>query len=151
MILRVTQDRLAGVVLLAFGALFSFGAFWHSVGTLDEMGPGYFPLIAGVMLSVIGAGLLVASFFQWSPVIASIHLRPIGTMMAALLIYALIVPFTGLLIGVVALVGASALASNESRPIEVVAAGIVLAVFSVLLFVLGLGIPMPVWPTLSPR
>jgi hypothetical protein len=47
-------------------------------------------------------------------------------------------------VAVVVLIGA--LASRESRPLEVAGLVVLLAVFSVAVFVWMLGLPIPLWP-----
>jgi hypothetical protein len=42
----------------------------------------------------------------------------------------------------------SALASRESRPLEVAGLALALAVFSAGVFVYGLRLPLPLWPAL---
>ena len=151
MTIKLNQDLLAGLVILAFGAVFSGGALWHSIGTLEEMGPGYFPLAAGVVLVVLGLALVATGALARQRTEVELHLRPIGILVASLCIYALAMPYLGLFLGALLLVAMSSAASPESRPLEVVAAGLALGAFSVLLFVKGLGIPLPLLPTLSPR
>jgi hypothetical protein len=46
----------------------------------------------------------------------------------------------------VALVVVGALASRDSRLLEAAAAAIVLVILTLLIFVWGVGLPIPVWP-----
>jgi len=148
---RLNQDVLAGIVILAFGLFFTVGAFWHSIGTLEEMGPGYFPLAAGVVLIVLGTGLTVTGFLPSTNAGTVIELRPISVLVAGLCIYALLMPYAGLFVGILLLVAICSLATPQSRPLETLVAGLALGAFSVLLFVKGLGIPLPLLPTMLPR
>lgn len=48
------RDVLAGAVFVAFGLAFALGARTYTVGTALQMGPGYFPLVLGGVLALLG-------------------------------------------------------------------------------------------------
>ena len=52
----------------------------------------------------------------------------------------------GVVAATVALVAVGALASRESRLLEVAAAAILLVLLTLSIFVWGVGLPIPVWP-----
>lgn len=52
------QDFLAGLFFLACGIGFGWAATRHPLGTAADMGPGYFPLLAGLLLGLLGALIL---------------------------------------------------------------------------------------------
>lgn len=52
-------DLLAGGTFVALGLAFAVGASRYDVGSALQMGPGYLPLVLGVLLAVLGAGILV--------------------------------------------------------------------------------------------
>ena len=49
------RDFASGLLFSAFGVAFAWGATTYSVGTGARMGPGYFPLIVGVLIALLGA------------------------------------------------------------------------------------------------
>ena len=49
------QDRFAGGVLVAIGAAAMLIARTYPIGTLRQMGPGFFPLILATLLIIVGA------------------------------------------------------------------------------------------------
>ena len=51
---RSLKDVLAGLALAAFGVAFAIGAMTYTVGSPVRMGPGFFPLIVGALLAVLG-------------------------------------------------------------------------------------------------
>jgi hypothetical protein len=52
------QDFLAGLLFLAFGVGFGWAATRHPLGSAADMGPGYFPLLMGLLLGLLGALML---------------------------------------------------------------------------------------------
>ena len=76
--------------------------------------------------------------------------RPIWRAMVfvplSLLVFAFLIGPFGVVAATVALVLVGALAGRESRPLEVVAAAVLLVVLTLTIFVWGVGLPIPVWP-----
>jgi len=52
------QDFLAGLLFLGFGVGFGWAATRHPLGEAADMGPGYFPLLMGLLLALLGALIL---------------------------------------------------------------------------------------------
>ncbi|OQW89208.1 MAG: hypothetical protein BWK72_04460 [Rhodoferax ferrireducens] len=48
------KDVYAGALLALVGSAFAWGATSYTSGTSARMGPGYFPLMLGVLLAVLG-------------------------------------------------------------------------------------------------
>jgi hypothetical protein len=64
----------------------------------------------------------------------------------SLVAFALALETLGLIVSIGLLVGIGALAGADLRLVETVVAGALLAVMSWAIFVIGLGLPLPVWP-----
>jgi hypothetical protein len=54
------DDLLAGAIFIAFGGAFAYTASTYEVGSLLNMGPGYFPLVLGLILAALGVAIMVA-------------------------------------------------------------------------------------------
>ena len=52
------QDFLAGLLFLAFGVGFGWAATRHPLGSAADMGPGFFPLLMGLLLGLLGVLIL---------------------------------------------------------------------------------------------
>ncbi len=72
--------------------------------------------------------------------------RPVVFVTASLVIFGLSIERLGLVVSILLLVGAGALAARGLRLAETVAAALVLIVLSWGIFILGLGLTIPVWP-----
>ncbi|MDP3170649.1 MAG: tripartite tricarboxylate transporter TctB family protein, partial [Polaromonas sp.] len=55
------KDFFAGLMFMGVGVAFAWGATNYNVGTGARMGPGYFPLMLGVLMAVIGAAITFTS------------------------------------------------------------------------------------------
>ncbi|MGL5867086.1 MAG: tripartite tricarboxylate transporter TctB family protein [Dermatophilaceae bacterium] len=53
------RDVVAGVVFVGFGGAFAVGALGYDIGTTLEPGPGYYPMVLGVLLAVLGLAVVV--------------------------------------------------------------------------------------------
>ena len=62
------------------------------------------------------------------------------------MLFGIALQWLGLIAAVVVLVLVGAYAARDVRPLENVALAVVLALFSVVVFVLLLGLPLPLWP-----
>ena len=58
---RLSKDRLGGVLLVALGAAVVVAGVGYGLGTLRQMGSGFFPVVLGVLLALVGLALLVAT------------------------------------------------------------------------------------------
>ena len=57
---KLTKDRLGGALLVATGAAAVVAGVGYGVGSLREMGSGFYPVALGVLLALIG-GVLFAT------------------------------------------------------------------------------------------
>jgi hypothetical protein len=145
--LRLPRDILAGLVIVAVGTAFLIAAQRLRVGTLMNMGPGYFPRI--VAIAVIIAGVLVAvQGWRNAAPIARPHLRPLLAISSGIALFALVLGQFGLIPATIAGVLAASAGDSSSRPLPalVVALGAGISVW--LVFRVGLGLQMPGlrWP-----
>ena len=53
--LKNQTDFFSGLLFMALGVAFAWGASKYPIGTAAQMGPGYFPLLLGALLGLLGA------------------------------------------------------------------------------------------------
>ena len=94
-----------------------------------------------------GAIIMGMSFATDGPKVDRFALRPLFWILLSIVIFGLLAKTLGLAIAILALVVVAAYGGHEFKWGEVLIAGFVLALFSVLVFVYGLKLPFPVWPT----
>ena len=59
--IKSQKDFFSGLVYVVVGGAFAFGATNYNVGSGARMGPGYFPLLLGILLAIIGAFVMFKS------------------------------------------------------------------------------------------
>jgi putative tricarboxylic transport membrane protein len=144
--LRNVNDILAGLFLIGI-ALLALGLTWGvRAGTALRMGPGYVPkMLVGIQI-FLGVCVVLQGWLRERDPAESWSLRAIIWVLASITFFALTLEPFGLAVAVLGLVILSALAHGGTRPVEAGVLAAVLAVFSILVFVTGLGLTIPVWP-----
>jgi hypothetical protein len=142
--IRSTKDFWTGLIYLFFGVSAILIARDYGMGTGGKMGPAYFPTILGGLLVVIGVIAVIRSFVVPGAPIGAFAFKGLILVTAAVLVFGFVVRSAGLVVALPLLVIISALASSRFRwrPTLIMAAG--LTIFCVLVFIKGLGIPLPI-------
>ena len=71
---RSQQDFFAGLLFTVLGGGFAWGATTYQVGKAASMGPGYFPLLLGIILALMGMAIVAKSFMSGAPAVSYTHL-----------------------------------------------------------------------------
>jgi hypothetical protein len=148
MSIRAPKDFWSGIMFLAFAAVALFAARGYSLGAAGRMGPGYFPMLLGSALGLLGILLVARSFVIEGEALDRIKLAPLFVIAASVCLFGLAIERLGLVITLIGVTAVTAFASRESRPLEVGALALALAAFSVGVFVYALRLPLPLWPPL---
>lgn len=146
--LRSPQDAAAGVFLLVLGAIALWGGASLSAGSLGQIGPGMWPRALAALTVLGGIGLFVGAFFAPGAGLERWGLRGPLFVLGAAVVFALTIRPIGLAVAAPAAVVISALASRETRWLEVVIFAVVMTVLCVGLFKYALGLPIPLAPWL---
>ena len=151
------KDFFSGLLFMSVGGAFAWGATQYTVGTGARMGPGYFPLMLGVLLALLGVVItfkaLVLETQDGEPV-GNWAWKPLFFIIAANLVFGVMLgglpsiklPAMGLMVAIYALTLIASLASEDFKLKEVLLLATVLAVMSYLTFSLLLKLQFPVWP-----
>jgi hypothetical protein len=139
-----TKDFWTGLLYIAFGLSAILIARDYDMGTPLKMGPAYFPTILGYLLILIGAIAFIRSFFQSGTPIGSFALKGLLLVLASTLVFGSIVRGAGLAIALPVFVIMSSYASIHFRWVPSLALAAGLTVFCVLVFLKGLGVPLPI-------
>jgi putative tricarboxylic transport membrane protein len=141
--IRNPKDFWSGAIFIGFGLAAVLIGQEYSMGTAGRMGPGYFPTILGGLLATIGAVAVVRSLLTQGEGISRFTLKGLGLVLGSTLLFGLLVRGAGLPVAIIVMVLMSGLASIKFKlvPFAIVAIG--MAIFCGLVFVKGLGLPMP--------
>lgn len=144
--IRAERDFYAGLLYVGLALAFLWFGREYRFGTAARMGPGYFPLALGGLLLAFGVISMIRAFFTDGPAIGGVALRKLVLITGAVLAFGMMITTLGLVFALPAMVVLSAFASQESRfngPALLVLLGLTL--FCILVFVKGLGVPMPIF------
>ncbi|HEX5865502.1 MAG TPA: tripartite tricarboxylate transporter TctB family protein [Casimicrobiaceae bacterium] len=142
------KDFWSGLMFIAFAAVAMLAAGGYSLGSVGKMGPGYFPLMLGYVLALIGVILVARSFVIDGERMGKLSIAPLAIVALAVCLFAFSIETLGLVIALATVTVVSALASKEFRPIETGLLAAALAAFAAGIFVYGLRLPLPIWPAL---
>jgi hypothetical protein len=156
--IKSQKDFFSGLMFTLVGGAFAMGATNYSVGTGARMGPGYFPMLLGVVLALLGAFIIFYSLVEHAEdgdKVGSFAWRPIGYILGSNLAFGILlgglpsigVPAMGLIMAIYALVIIASKAGDMFVLKDVLILATVLSVGSYLAFILLLKLQMPVWPT----
>ena len=149
--LLARRDVLAGLLFVGVALLGLWLSRDYPIGTALRMGTGYVPRLLCWILLGLGAIVLVQGLRQAQAErsISSADMsawRPVIFVTASLVIFGLSIEQLGLVVSILLLIGVGAVAARELRPLETIASALVLIVLSWGIFILGLGLTIPVWP-----
>jgi hypothetical protein len=147
MVIRSPKDFWAGLLFIGLGVLAVWVGSRYTLGTAARMGPGYFPRILGMLLMFLGAIITFRGVSLNGEAIPRWRWRPTVVVLASVVVYGLIVGWLGIAISTVFLIIGASAASHEFRVKESVVAGVLLSMLAVGVFVVGLGVQLPIWPT----
>lgn len=139
------KDFWSGVLYLLVGGAALYLGQEYPVGTAVRMGPGYFPTVLGYMLVLIGGAALLRSFIKGGNPLNGFAVQKTIIITLSILAFGLIVEGAGLALAVVAVVMISAAGSRYFDWKKSLAVSVGAAVFCSLVFVKGLGVPLPIF------
>jgi hypothetical protein len=145
------KDVLAGGTFIALGVAFAAGSLTYDIGTPVRMGPGYVPLVLGVVLAGLGVLVVVKGFIAGEgDSLGDVDWRAMALITAALVFFGLTVRGLGV---VGALFGASllaALARSQTSVREALVIAVGLTALSVVIFIVALQLRLPLVGTWIP-
>ena len=138
------KDILAGSAFIAFGVAFAGISLTYDVGSTFDMGPGYFPLALGAALALIGVLIIAKGFIagEGEP-ISHIPWRSVALLTAAILFFGLTVRGLGLVPALLVTVALAGFSEPRAGVVWPIAISIGITVLSVLIFVVGLQLRLP--------
>lgn len=142
-------DVIAGGLLTAIG-LSAAGVAWTSyeVGSFAHMGPGMFPTLVGLLLTVVGLLVLLPALGRPGAELPLFDVRPFIFILLSLAVFALVIQSFGLIPAILLLTVTSVLADNKIGVLGTCVLAVILAAVAELIFHIGLGIPLEAikWP-----
>jgi hypothetical protein len=146
--IRAPKDFWSGLMFCGFAVVGILAARGYSLGAAGKMGPGYFPLLLGGVLALLGVVLIARSIVLDGEPLPRFHILPLAVIAVAVCLFGVLIEPFGLVIALAVLTMLSAWAGPQFRWLEAAALTAALIVFSIGVFVYALGLSLSVWPSL---
>ena len=144
------KDFWSGLMFVATGLGFAAGATNYSFGTSARPGPGYFPFGLGILLALLGAMVLFKSLTvesEGGDPVGTIGWKPLILIVLGVVAFGLALPRLGMILSLPILIMISSLAGDEFKLKEVIINIVVLTIGSWAIFIKGLNLVIPLWPS----
>jgi hypothetical protein len=144
------KDVMGGVLISAVGVAVAIHSLTFQIGTLSRMGPGYFPLALGVILTLSGLAILVKGFLAVPRPSRTQPEQPFEWK-ACLLIclgiatFVILAKYAGMVVATFAIVFISALADRQNSWRAAAILALAMVVVSVVVFWWALQIQLPLF------
>jgi Tripartite tricarboxylate transporter TctB family len=149
--IKSQKDFWSGLMFVAVGIAFAWGSLDYNFGSSARPGPAYFPFGLGVLMAILGAAVLFGAMTvetEDGDPIGAWAWRPLVIIVGSIALFGLMLPKLGLLISLPVLVILSAFGGDEFHWKDAVLNAVILTAMSWVIFVWGLKLTLPVWPTL---
>jgi hypothetical protein len=156
--MKSQRDFYTGLIYMGAGVAFAWGATAYNVGNAARMGPGYFPMMLGILLAILGVVIMFKSMAVETAdgeKIGSWAWKPLFFIIAANLVFGVLMgglpsiklSAMGMMAAIYVLTFIASLAGEEYRWKEILILATVLAVMSYLAFIVLLKLQLQAWPT----
>jgi hypothetical protein len=142
--IRSTRDFWTGAIYVLIGLSAVLIARDYPMGSAVRMGPAYFPTLLAIILMVVGAVALIRSFVVVGTPIGAFAIKGLLLVVFSVSLFGFIVRDAGLITALPLLVFISAVASSQFRWVPTLALAAGLTLFCSLVFIKGLGVPLPI-------
>lgn len=148
--IKSQRDFWSGLMFVAVGLGFAWGATNYSMGASARPGPGYFPLGLGLLLAVLGAVVLFKALTietEGGDPVGPFAWKPLIVITGSIVMFGLILPRLGMFVSLPLLVLVSAWASEEFHWKDALINAAILTIGSWAIFIYGLKLTIPLLPT----
>ena len=146
------RDFWSGMMFLVVGLGFAWGALNYSFGTSARPGPAYFPFGLGIILALLGAFTIFEALTietEDGEPVGAFAWRPLAIILGAVALFGFMLPRVGMFISLPVLVVLASFASEEFTWVSTIVSAVLLTIFSWLVFSKGLGLTIPLLPTIA--
>ena len=143
--IRSPKDFWSGLIFMVIATGFMVLARQYRLGDLHRMGPAMFPMMVGGLLACLGLALTARSFVLDGPPVERLHARPLVVSLLAIVLFGLGLQWLGLVPAIAVLVLIGAYAAHDVSLSQILALAVAMIVFSIVIFVWLLGLPLPLW------
>ncbi len=141
-LIKHPKDFYAGLMYAVVGVGAIVIARGYNMGSSVRMGPGYFPTVLGALLLLIGVVSMLRAFSRRGEAIDPFFWKGLALVLGSVVLFGVLVRGAGLVPSLILMVLLSAWASDKFKLRTALILAAVSALFSALVFVKGLGLPL---------
>jgi Tripartite tricarboxylate transporter TctB family len=147
--IRDQKNFWSGLMFIAFGLFFAGFAQRYDMGTAARMGPAFFPTMLGSLMFLLGIAVMIDGLAteHADGKIEPFNFRALVLVLGAVIAFGLLLRPAGLIVSLFVLIGVSSLGSHEFRLRDVLLLSIGLSLLVYAVFIYGLSMTIPVWPS----
>ncbi len=143
---RGNTDFYSGILLIAISAFAINYVRTLSIGTVTEMGSGFFPMALATILAGMGVLLTIKGVVVGGAPVGKIHFRPLFFILLSFAVFGLLIELAGIIIAILGQVAIAHFASRETILRHSIITGVAVAAISAVVFVVLLQIPVKLVP-----
>lgn len=113
----------------------------YQLGTLTRMGPGFFPVMSGLLVTALAIGAAIEAARASDAARPHFRLRPVVFVSLGIIAWTLLIEPAGIIPSTAALVGISSMARSPFRPLSLLVLTVGLCLAGYFVFI-GLGMPL---------
>ncbi|MDO8419915.1 MAG: tripartite tricarboxylate transporter TctB family protein [Rubrivivax sp.] len=148
--IKSEKDFWSGLMFVALGVGFAWGATNYSFGSAARPGPAYFPFGLGIIMSVLGGMILFKALtieVEGGDRIGGLAWKPLAIIVGSVALFGVLLPRLGMFIALPLLVITTALAGDEFHWGEAIANALALTAGCWFIFIWGLSLTIPLLPS----
>jgi hypothetical protein len=148
--IKSQRDFWSGLMFIVVGIAFAWGSTAYSFGSSARPGPAYFPFGLALLMALLGALVLFKSLtleVEGGDPIGAWSWKPLMVIAGAVAVFGWAIPHLGMFVALPLLVVGSARAGSEFHWKEAAINAVVLTAGSWVIFIWGLKLTIPLWPT----
>lgn len=142
---RDSTDLISGLFLIALGLFFVFYAQRYNMGTLNRMGPAYFPVALGAVLALLGLLIAVPAWSRAGEG-PDVSWKTLFIVISSVVLFGATLQTMGVVFATMTTLVIGSLADNDITWRERGILMVTVPPIIYLIFIFGLGMTVPVWP-----
>ena len=147
--IKSQKDFWSGLMFVAIGLGFAWGATNYKFGSSARPGPGFFPFGLGLLMAILGSMVLFKALVvetEDGEPIGPWAYRPLLIIMASVGLFGYTLPLLGMAVALPIMIVMCSLAGDEFHWKDAIISVVVLTVGSWFIFLYGLKLVIPLWP-----
>ncbi|MCL2669427.1 MAG: tripartite tricarboxylate transporter TctB family protein [Syntrophaceae bacterium] len=143
--LRNNKDFWSGVMLIVLGIGAVYIAGEYRLGSIRRMGPGFFPVALGWILTIFGVVIMAKGLITKEQITVPWSARALILLPLSMVLFGIVIEFVGFVPAIVVLVLCAAAAGSEFKLLEAVLLAAALVLLSVSVFIWLIDLPYPLF------